>query len=64
MLIETLPKISCVTVTTGRVNLIPIALHCFASQTYANKELVVLSQGDKEANQKIKALVDQVDGVF
>ena len=46
-------KISCLTVTTGRLELLEKSVHCYVQQTYDNKELVVLSQGTEEMNQKI-----------
>lgn len=51
------PKISCVTVTTGRVDLVKKAVHCYAYQTYKNRELVILAQGNFE---QIKHHVDSL----
>lgn len=54
------PKISCVTVTNGRVALLKKAIHCYLSQTYGNKELIVLSQGSNEVNIQIRAHIDSL----
>lgn len=53
MIGESLPKISCTLVTKGRVNLLKRAVDCYLSQTYAHRELVVLSQGDDTSNEAI-----------
>jgi glycosyltransferase involved in cell wall biosynthesis len=55
---DNLPRISCVTVTRGRYEQLIYAIRCFAAQTYPHRELVILSQGDRETNQRIKELVD------
>lgn len=39
------PLVSVVLTTRDRPHLLPIALHCFAHQTYANRELVVVDDG-------------------
>jgi hypothetical protein len=57
MIKEQTPKVSCVTVTTGRVNLIKKAIHCYLYQTYKNRELVILSQGTEEENRQIESHV-------
>jgi glycosyltransferase involved in cell wall biosynthesis len=54
------PKISCVTVTNGRVALLKKSIHCYLSQTYSNKELIVLSQGSKDANEQIGSHIDSL----
>ena len=54
---EKAPKISCVTVTTGRVDLLKKAVHCYIYQTYKNRELVILAQGNLE---KIRHYVDSL----
>lgn len=45
-------KISCVTVTKGRLELLQKSVQCYINQTYPNKELVVLSQA--ENNESIR----------
>lgn len=47
------PKISCVTVTAGRVELLKKSIYCYTKQTYPNKELVIVSQGNREENRQI-----------
>ncbi|CAE7860194.1 unnamed protein product [Symbiodinium microadriaticum] len=39
-------RVSCVTVTTGRLELLKKSVQCYLNQTYPNKELIVLSQGN------------------
>lgn len=48
-----LPKISCLTVTNGRFEWLKRTIRCYVNQTYSNKELVILSQGNKEINRLI-----------
>jgi glycosyltransferase involved in cell wall biosynthesis len=54
------PKISCVMVTLGRVEHVRNSVRCFIEQTYPNKELVVLSQGNAEENKKIEECLRSV----
>jgi len=60
MIRDLVPKISCVTVTTGRVDHVKNSTRCYLSQTYPNLELVILSQGDDEANASLSAYVDSL----
>ena len=53
MLNENLHKVSCVMVTTGRYDLIKRSIACFLGQTYPNKELIIVSQGNVSANRLI-----------
>ncbi len=39
--------VSCVMPTRGRAHLAPLAVECFLSQTYPNKELLILDDGDE-----------------
>jgi len=39
-------KVSCVTVTMGRFDLLEKSVQCYINQTYPNKELVILSQAE------------------
>lgn len=57
MIRDLVPKISCVTVTTGRVDHVKNSTQCYLSQTYPNRELVILSQGDDAANKEILGYV-------
>lgn len=45
---KTYPMISCVCVTRRRPNLLQRAVHCFLSQTYSNKELIILYETDDD----------------
>lgn len=44
----TQPKVSCLTVTADRKNLMKRAVHCFQNQTYENKELVIIDDGEQD----------------
>jgi glycosyltransferase involved in cell wall biosynthesis len=44
--VESLPKISCLTVTLNRLNLLKQSIRCYCDQTYPNRELVIVSDGD------------------
>jgi glycosyltransferase involved in cell wall biosynthesis len=48
------PKVSCVMATTGRLELIRKSVACFLAQTYAPRELIVLSQGDASRNKQVE----------
>jgi len=58
MIIERTPKISCLMVTTGRVDCLQRSVGCYLSQTYPNKELIVVSQGSDEVNHEIGQYLD------
>jgi len=51
------PKVSCLLVTADRPTLVRRALRCYAAQTYANTELVVLDNGDE----RIESIVAGAD---
>jgi glycosyltransferase involved in cell wall biosynthesis len=46
--------ISCTMVTNGRVELVQKSIACYNKQTYADKELVIISQGSAEQNDRIR----------
>ena len=50
---ENYPKISCVMVTTGRIEKVRRSIECYRRQTYPMKELVILSQGNDEVNRNL-----------
>lgn len=54
------PKISCVTVTTGRHELLKKSIYCYTQQTYKNRELIVVSQGSHEVNLKIRNHIESL----
>ena len=54
------PKISCLMVTEGRVELLKKSVYCYTQQTYPNKELIIASQGDSEQNNQIGAFVESL----
>lgn len=41
-------KISCVMPTYNRARYVPIAIRCFLQQTYENRELIIVDDGDQE----------------
>ena len=51
------PKVSCVTVTVGRVELIKRSIRCYMNQSYPNRNMVILTQGSPEQNAAIAAYV-------
>jgi glycosyltransferase involved in cell wall biosynthesis len=55
-----LPKVSCVMVTANRKALCRRAVLCFARQTYANRELVVVDDGEQDLADVLSALGDRV----
>jgi glycosyltransferase involved in cell wall biosynthesis len=42
------PKVSCLMVTKNRLHLAKIAIFCFLQQTYPNKELIIIDNGDSQ----------------
>lgn len=42
------PKVSCLMVTANRRDLAKRAVQCFQNQTYSNKELVIIDDGDED----------------
>jgi glycosyltransferase involved in cell wall biosynthesis len=40
------PLVSCIMPTRNRRNFVPQAIHCFLRQDYANKELLIVDDGD------------------
>lgn len=55
MLLDQMPKISCVMVTVGRPREIEKSVHCYLAQSYPCRELIVLSQASEEANADLKS---------
>ena len=51
---NTLPKISCLTVTSNRLVLLKEAIHCYCQQTYPNKELIIVTDGTPRYRQAIR----------
>jgi hypothetical protein len=49
----TLPTISCLTVALDRLVLLKEAIHCYCRQTYPNKELIIVTNGDSRYRQAI-----------
>jgi glycosyltransferase involved in cell wall biosynthesis len=52
------PKISCLTVTKNRFDLLKKSIYCYTQQTYKNKELVIISQSDSKVNLQIRNHID------
>ena len=57
MIYRKMPMITCVMVTRGRLELMRRSIACYTKQTYANKHLVILSQGDRATNDNIRAYI-------
>jgi glycosyltransferase involved in cell wall biosynthesis len=53
-----LPKISCLMVTYDRLALAKRSIDCFATQTYPNRELVVVTNGEKDYCQALRSHAD------
>lgn len=57
----TQPKVSCLTVTADRKHLMKRAVQCFQNQTYENKELVIIDDGQQDLGDILTDLpADQV----
>jgi glycosyltransferase involved in cell wall biosynthesis len=54
---NTLPTISCLTVTSNRLVSLKEAIHCYCRQTYPNKELVIVTDGTPRYRQAISDYV-------
>ena len=50
------PKVSCLTVTADRKHLMKRAIRCFQNQTYENKELVIVDDGDQDLSDILSSL--------
>ncbi len=50
------PKVSCVMVTADRIDLCARSVWCYQQQTYPNKELVVLDNGNRSMESLLKDL--------
>lgn len=46
------PLITCICLTRDRVNFLKVAIDCFLSQTYANKELLIVIRDDDGTSKK------------
>ncbi|MCW9707362.1 glycosyltransferase family 2 protein [Fodinibius salsisoli] len=50
------PKVSCLTVTANRKHLMKRAIQCFQNQTYPNKELVIIDDGEQDLDDLLSPL--------
>jgi glycosyltransferase involved in cell wall biosynthesis len=50
---NTLPMISCLTVTLNRLVLLKEAIHCYCQQTYPSRELIIVTDGTLRYRQAI-----------
>lgn len=55
-----LPRISCLMVTRGRLRLLKRAVHCYCSQTYANRELVIVCDADTRVRRAVERYLDSL----
>ena len=57
---SSLPKVSCLTVTLDRLELLKEAIRCYCEQTYAQRELVIVTDGSshyaRSINRHLEAL--------
>lgn len=53
---DNLPKVSCLTVTANRKHLMKRAIRCFQNQTYKNKELVIIDDGEQDLDELLDPL--------
>lgn len=60
MLNNKFPKVTCTMVTNGRCKYIKKSIQCYLQQTYSNKELVIVSQGNKEQNEIINDYINSI----
>jgi glycosyltransferase involved in cell wall biosynthesis len=63
MNIENFMLVSCVTVTTGRDSLIGSAIKSFQNQTYPNREMIIVSQGNQDQNSSIRSKIAGQDNI-
>ncbi|HEX7090576.1 MAG TPA: glycosyltransferase [Longimicrobiales bacterium] len=52
-----LPRISCLTVTRGRLRRLKRAIRCYCEQTYENRELVVVCDADARTRRAVERYV-------
>ena len=58
---QSLPKISCLTATLNRLALLKQSIRCYCDQTYPNRELVIITEGNERYQQAITDYVRQLD---
>jgi glycosyltransferase involved in cell wall biosynthesis len=57
----TLPLISCLTVTAGRLRLLKEAIRCYLDQTYPHREMVIVTAGGEPYRRAIRAHLAELD---
>ncbi len=55
-----LPLISCLTVSTGRITLLKQAVACYIAQTYPNRELVIVTGTDPRYSRAVRIYLDSM----
>ena len=55
------PKLSCLTVTVGRLTLLKRAVRCYCDQTYRNRELVIVTDADGRRRQAIEEYLSSLE---
>jgi len=55
-----LPMVSCLMVTRDRLALAKRAIRCYASQTYANRELVIVSDGEQRVRRGLERFITEL----
>ena len=48
------PKISCLMITANRLHIAKRAIKCFADQSYPNKELIIIDDGEENYKNTLK----------
>jgi glycosyltransferase involved in cell wall biosynthesis len=54
------PSVSCLMITRDRLALARLAIRCFAEQTHAARELVIVSEGDRWYRQALRRCADEL----
>jgi glycosyltransferase involved in cell wall biosynthesis len=61
-LTKSLPKISCLLVTAnGRYNLAKKSIECYIAQTYQNKELIIVNEGNQGYQKQLQHYIDSLE---
>ncbi|MCB0706623.1 MAG: glycosyltransferase [Saprospiraceae bacterium] len=55
------PLISCLTVTKDRIVLLKESIQCFLTQSYPNKELIIVAMGDKMYHKALESYIEKLE---
>jgi glycosyltransferase involved in cell wall biosynthesis len=56
--IDGLMFVSCITLTNGCIDLVEMAIKSFLSQTYVDREMIIVSKGNAEQNLNIRKMIE------